>query len=89
MCKYDKGNYRKTDIRTNVSGREWESGCGRLFRVFLLLTILKHFCPSVDRTEKLLGRTFQAESVRYRLLAYIVRELPEDFQEKFVEHEHG
>ena len=39
--------------------------------------------------KQILGRTFQAESVRYRLLAYIVRELPEDFQEKFVEHEHG
>lgn len=37
--------------------------------------------------KQILGRTFQAESVRYRLLAYIVRELPEDFQKKFVEHE--
>lgn len=37
--------------------------------------------------KQVLGQTFQAEIIRYRLLAYIVKELPKDFQDEYVKHE--
>lgn len=37
--------------------------------------------------KQVLGKTFQAEIIRYRLLAYIVKELPEDFQDEYLKHE--
>ena len=37
--------------------------------------------------KQVLGQAFQAEVIRYRLLAYIVKELPEDFQDEYVKHE--
>lgn len=37
--------------------------------------------------KQVLGQAFQAEIIRYRLLAYIVKELPEDFQDEYVKYE--
>lgn len=39
--------------------------------------------------KQVLGQAFQAEIIRYRLLAYIVKEVPEDFQDEYVKHEHA
>jgi len=37
--------------------------------------------------KQVLGQAFKSEVIRYRLLAYIVKELPEDFQDEYVKHE--
>ncbi len=37
--------------------------------------------------KQVLGQEFQIDLVRYRLLAYIVRELPKDFQDEYIVHE--
>lgn len=37
--------------------------------------------------KQVLGQVFLAEIIRYRLLAYIVKELPDDFQDEYVKHE--
>lgn len=34
-----------------------------------------------------LGQVFQTDRTRHRLLAYILKELPEDFQDKYLKHE--
>lgn len=37
--------------------------------------------------EQVLGQAFQSDQIQQRFLAYIVRELPEDFQKEYVQHE--